>query len=175
MRAHLMLVLATSCAYAPGLTGDAAKSRDAGSDVSATRDAQPIDAPKLWMDASSTCIAHASDTSAGHHYFVTGVKTRDNAASECASFEGHLVKLESEPENTFVTAVIPSSGTGYGWIGLHHDASQNLVWADGSPLSGYNAFSGGVPPSTATDCFDSNGVWSAYGCANTNHGVCECE
>jgi hypothetical protein len=183
VRAVLLSMLAMGCSFSPGTSGDGNPGRrDGGNNdgtfLDAPFDVRPIDAPTVFMDASSTCIAQATSTEpvSGHHYFVTSVKTRDNAQGECMMFQAHLVKIETMIEDVFVSTIIPGSGTGYAWIGLKDIAANNVyVWIDGTTLSGYNGFSGATPPVSTMDCVDSNGQWSVYGCTQTNRGICECE
>ena len=131
-----------------------------------------VDAP----GASATCRARATDMFAGKHYFATANSLAwIGAQHDCASSGGHLVKITSAAENDFVTTTFASaSGAGYTWIGLHDDSSGMYVWADGSALTGYTAWSSQQPPPGM--CVDSNGKWDGYGCDNTNHGgACSCE
>ena len=130
----------------------------------------------VWMDASSTCLHQAMfmDNASGHHYFLTGAKSRDDTQADCVTFGGHLVKIETSVENTFLTGHIPA-GTGYVWIGLHAaTGTSTYTWMDGTPLGSYDDFVG-APPIATTDCVNSNGTWSTYLCSQGNHGVCECE
>src|SRR5947207_735308 len=51
------------------------------------------------------CVAHATMVgTGGHHYFATANKSWSGAESECQSFFGHLVKVESLEENNFIKA-----------------------------------------------------------------------
>ena len=167
MRAVVFVMLG-ACGFAPtpGSAGDAP-----GDDARMAIDARPIDA--AMIDASPTCLTHATAQNGGHHYFRTAKEGWFTAQAECITFGGHLVKIETSAENDFVKALVAN---GYTWIGLSDPTSQDVyVWADGTPLGTYTGFAG-TPPTGTPDCVDSNGVWDLFGCTQTNHdGVCECE
>jgi hypothetical protein len=117
------------------------------------------------------CIAHASQTYGGHHYFTTNNGDWPTSQGTCASQGGHLVKIETSGEDGFVMGL---AGGSYTWIGLHDPSGKRVfVWTDGTPLQGYNGFS---QPIGKGDCVDRKGTWSPYDCSYGGHGgVCECE
>jgi hypothetical protein len=157
MRAIGCLVLAIGCSFSPQpASSDAPGGTGTGSDA-----------------ASAACVAQAPHVFGGHHYFATSSRADWTAAqAECAASAGHLVKIETDPENSYVTQTF--AGSGYTWIGLHDaTGSGTYVWADGSALGSYVAWTH-VPSSGM--CVDSNGAWDGYDCTATSHGgACECE
>lgn len=162
---RLWLFWLASCSYTAGQTSGSASTPPDAPVGQASPDAPP--------DASTACLAHATKTLAGHHYFATGSQQSwTNSQATCASFGGHLVKIRSMAENDLVTSL---AGGGFTWIGLH-DPSSTYMWTDATPLTGYNAFPNQTPPAMPDSCVDSDGNWSAFDCTYNGHGgVCECE
>ena len=178
MRWSLLFLLA-ACSFEHGAIGgfgqEAGVTIDSLSPADARGDGRAIDAGPV--DASSTCIAKATQTFGGHHYFATGNGSWQTSQDVCTSFGGHLVKIESQTETAAVANSFPG-GTGFVWIGLSDPTNTDVyVWTDLTPLSPtYNGFAGGNPPASSSNCVDSNGTWETFGCTATNHGgVCECE
>jgi hypothetical protein len=173
---RLALVVIAGCSFHTQELGPIAKA-DAprAGDAPVAHDA-PIDAaPDAPPDAPSMCVTHATTTFGGHHYFATANASWTAAETACESFGGHLVKLETQGEDQFVTSTLTAGS--YTWIGLHDPTGTNIyVWADLTPLTVYDNFPGGTPPASASDCVDTNGTWDTFGCSQTNHGgTCECE
>ena len=136
-------------------------------------DARARDAP---LDASMACIDASTSTFMGHHYFANGNGSWMANEASCVAVGGHLVKIETMAENTFITTTFASGG--YVWIGLSDPTNTDVYeWTDGTPLGvGYNAFQGGVPPVSSGNCVDTNGTWDPFACSYASHaGVCECE
>ncbi|HEY5922310.1 MAG TPA: C-type lectin domain-containing protein [Kofleriaceae bacterium] len=170
-----LLVLVCGCSFPHGMPSDGGAAGDGMVGDGRLGDTGGADAS---IDASSTCIAMATQTFEQHHYFATGNANWQGARNECASVGGHLVKIESPAENAFVTATFTNSF--FTWIGLHDPTSANVyTWTDGTLLGvSFNAFPNGVPPLSNGDCVDvgTNGEWDPYMCSYSGHGgVCECE
>jgi hypothetical protein len=182
-----LLPLVAGCSFEHGaLTGNGGP-REAGVTIDSPKqttdakagDARPADATMMGMpDANSTCLATATQTIGGHHYFATAYGTWQASQNACASFGGHLVKIETMSENQSVTSAFgPGTSNGYFWIGLYDPSNTDVyVWADMTPLSpAYNGFPGNTVPASSSNCVDSNGTWDVFGCTASHIGVCECE
>ena len=92
----------------------------------------------------------------GHHYMSGGHKTWHLARDYCESLGGHLLRIESPAENTFVSRSFP--GGGY-WIDVS-DAEQENVWTNSKrePLQ-YTNWAPGQPNGNG---FDPNFAHAGY-------------
>ena len=169
-----LLLVTAACSFEHGaLQTDGAGSQMTGGDAGPI-DARPIDGPP---DAPSQCVTSSTATYMGHHYFATASNASwANSHGACLLVGGHLVKIETTGENTFIQTTF---GSGYTWIGLSDPLDTDVyAWADGSLLGlGFNDFAGGVPPMNASNCVDTNNTaWDVFSCSYAGHGgVCECE
>ncbi len=110
-----------------------------------------------------------------NHYYqlTTSAMTWSQAEAEAVAFDGHLVTINDEQENTWLGSTFCST---YRWIGLNDIQQEgNFVWVDGSPVT-YTNWSDGEPnvlgdedggeiytPSLAAKWNDINVLKSQYG------------
>ena len=78
----------------------------------------------------------------------------NDARRNCQKLGGDLAKITSAAGNQFICNLIfnqTKTTTLGAWLGLHRKADTKFYWADGSPLTGYTAWSSGEPNSPSTD------------------------
>src|SRR5262245_33576442 len=108
-------------------------------DAAITPDA-PADAPPAL-----TCPEAYNSKHGGHSYRLTGPSlTWTEARDDCATDGGHLVKIESQAEDDYLTTHIDGLVYPYVWIGLRdRSLSDTYVWADDSALTGFERWFSG--------------------------------
>ncbi|MEJ7735007.1 MAG: lectin-like protein [Polyangiaceae bacterium] len=101
------------------------------------------------------------------------------AASDCATWNGHLVTVTSAIEEQFLQDLLTSEGGAGAWLGATDAATEGVfVWANGEPW-GFESWAPNAPddPNGNKDCVFHGppGVfaWNDYGCAGLNTYVCE--
>ncbi|XP_065672067.1 lithostathine-1-beta-like [Hydra vulgaris] len=76
---------------------------------------------------------------AGYCYlYQSSVKTYQDSLFSCQSYEGTLLSVEDQVENTFISNYIISNNLKSTsiWIGLHDNEDlRKFEWSDGTPLS----------------------------------------
>jgi hypothetical protein len=136
--------------------------------------APPIDGETI----TSACPTRYSEKYNGHSYAPTGFTNRANAAADCASDGGHLIKIEDDAEALELAervTIIPTVV----WIGLV-DEGNGYRWHDGTGV-GFERWDGQAPTSPdSADCVvlntvNGNGRWQATSCNQNFIGVCECD
>ena len=179
MRAALLLVL-VGCSFAPGAAGSDAIVSDGRRDAPVGSGDATGMADATSFDAPVACPSQYSYTSGGHHYrrTLTDLATWPEAAVDCALDGGHLVKIETANESSYIASI---GGTSFIWIGLADPLQNNqLKWTDGTALGAYNGFPSMTVPTDMgqQDCVDqatSGGAWALYTCGTREEGICECE
>ncbi len=127
------------------------------------------------VDASAACIAKGQLMFGGHHYYLLTVSSDWNVdKATCEGDGGHLVKIETMAENTFVQSTFTTANI---WIGLSDPTmTDTYVWTDGTPLGAYNDFPNGTIPMSNHDCVAMDATsWKVLDCVQGLPGVCECE
>jgi hypothetical protein len=111
----------------------------------------------------------------GHCYVVhTSGASFADATNVCASAGGHLVKIESSAENSFVTGLVSSTS----WIGASDQVIEGtFLWRDGAAATFTNWLSGQPDNSNNEDCasLQTSGGWNDLSCSTTIPYVCEFE
>jgi hypothetical protein len=173
MRFGIAIALVAGCSFEPPIPATPDPTAPDAT-VPLVDGAPPIDGEII----TSACPARYSEKYNGHSYAPTEFTSRANAAANCASDGGHLIKIEDDAEALELAervTIIPT----FVWIGLV-DEGSGYRWHDGSGL-GFQRWDGQPPSSPeSADCVvlntvNGNGRWQATSCNQNFIGVCECD
>jgi len=122
----------------------------------------------VWIDGITVVSTNLERTYNGHTYkFVPTLTEWHDAKSYCENKGGHLLIVESEEENNFITQnfTLPFSN-GRPFIGLSDEETEGVwKWVDGRTLSdtGFSNWSSGEPNDSYGEDYGhyyNNGTWN---------------
>ncbi|XP_028641351.1 CD209 antigen-like protein C [Grammomys surdaster] len=107
------------------------------------------------------------------YYFSKSQRNWNDSITACQEVEAHLVIVESDEEQTFLSSI--SKDKGDAWMALSDLKQEGMwQWVDGSPLS-RNYWSAGEPNNKGNeDCaIFSNDGWNDIKCSSESFWICK--
>ncbi|XP_065432168.1 CD209 antigen-like protein C isoform X6 [Chrysemys picta bellii] len=121
-----------------------------------------IKCPPGWQQFQKSC-----------YFFSTSDKSWEDAKQFCTDHGSHLVIVNTEEEQTFLSN--QSTNSHVYWLGLRDSMKKGAWrWVDGSLLS-LSFWGPGEPNNAAEECgtLHSDGKWNDSTCSSTEHWICE--
>jgi hypothetical protein len=177
----VMPLLASACTFDPstangnGAGGGPSIGPTVGADA-AVLDDGALAPDATPGDAETTCLTdpdYSLRPGSDHRYRFEGSGlVYDEAHAACAGQGAHLVVIDDQNENDYV-----SSLGGSPWIGLNDlEEEDSFAWVTGDPLN-YENWAGNEPNDNGgdEDCTIFQGNWNDGECSNQREFVCECD